>query len=629
MKKEQLLIFIICLVSAHGYSVINNISGVTGPKNSIYYIAGPTTVWAGAQIKDESIYLFNRGYLKGDLVIDNSSIFAYDPPGGKFISYSTTNGNDGTSNNRLNLINGSSLIIKFTRSRKNIAIKELSGNSSISRIGTGGDGLYVYTGKNSIIKNCRFQNIKNIECITPFAEFSNVDLINTEIGMLNWQAGRVDRYRINIPTTQSGWFSWMGKGSDRNQIWDWNPQAINPSKIVHQLASSRYFYGYTATYQFMDKESLKPVPGVKVYYRDNKLDPAKFELIGEYFSGASGRLNGKYNTRLRTNTLVTAFRPTIFFLTKYSLLTGGTQLTGIGNPYNSYRYKVQDVSITLDVRSYGHEYIDKKYSINSELGRIDSKTTPLEYQNYYLTPDKYITQKDVNIVKNYTEIFTTAQLYDYLKYMWVHDEKVPYVGVEASKLTFPDGWSLRLNKSLTGAEPVRIDYAKKRIAVRCKNLKPSENITLVQAPTGIISFKSNREYISMPYIDMNSNSYVLVEDVDDTDWVLVKDGDNVLYNRYGEFGFTYRAQNKNYQMYIHKADGTVARKNFDLNQPGIYNKFSISYSKAHDDFTEEDRKVLKKLPDNLIKKAEANTSLLNELKAWMILFTKQNQEQPQ
>lgn len=598
--------------------------------NGIKYIDEKKTLGSNqAKISNESIYLYDDGQLKGNLVVDNSSIFAFQPNHpGKFLSYSNTDGNDGSSLNVMKFINGSNLIVSMTNERKNIAIKELRDNSSISCVGKSSGGLFVYTGKDAILKNCRLENIKNIECITPFKEFQDVELINTQIGMLNWQAGRVDRYRINIPSTQSGWDSWLGTDNNgKNYFWDWNPIHVNPLKIVHQHTNSRYYLGYTATYQFVDKESLTPVKDVKVYFSDSFDNPSKFKLVAELYTDQNGKLRSSYDTRLRSNNPGTdKSKPTIFFLTQNSKLTSGTVSTGLSDPTTSYKYKLDTVQIKLDVRSYAHEFIPDNYSIESELGRINSKQEALEFQDYYLTPDKYITEQDVNKVKKYRRISNTAELYDYLKYMWVNDQNLPYVNVEASKLSIPDGWTLLLNDQMKGSKAVNINSTKKEIQIKCKNLKPTKHINVVQAVKGYIKFASHAEYISMPYIDSENNSYVLFTNIDSHDSVVVKDESKLKFIRNGEFGFTYKSQNKDYQVYIYKQDGTIARKNFPLSHSGIYNTFSVSYDETDDDFTQIDRKELVTIPEGFVLKLENDKSLLTTLKAWVIWLTKKKDD---
>jgi hypothetical protein len=607
------------LVPVDSYSDYNGFSrdGIT---SSIIRIRNTKNVNYGSYINLESFTIYNNGALRGDLTIRRSLIKATDPTD-NFLSYKTTTGNTNHPTNDLIITDGSSVLVDFDNARKNIYISELSKNSNIIRSGTGGSGLFVYTEDGARLTNCRLENIKNIECMGQFSEFSNVEFLNTQLGMLNWQAGRIDRFKINVPSTTSGWYSWIGAGGN-NSFWDWNPISIDKTKIVHQNNSAKYYSGYTASLKFVDKFSNIPIENVLIRFKDNRNNPSGVTSFrAQYITNSVGVMTGTTNSQDLTNT-ANGEKPTLFILTHKSRQTGGSTSTGVSDPSSSNNYVIDNVSTELEVRSYLHKYVPENFSISSEMGEIDQQKNVIAYSNFYLTEDDNITEKNINTVLAYSKIDSTTQLYDRLKAMWRNNNNYPKVTVEGTTIRIPDNWDLILDKSLSQA--ISIDVGNKIIRVKTESLEPTEKIDKLISPNGTVTFASD-EYINLPFTDETSNSYVKIVNVDPTDYIRVFDGNTLKFERYGSYGFPYNSANKNFKIELEKANGTKAMKLYDLNRTGIDNVFYISFIHAVNNFNLEDRTVLYQTPELTKDKLENNKRMLNNIKSWMIMLTKKIQ----
>jgi len=244
--------------------------------------------------------------------------------------------------------------------------------------------------------------------------------------MLNWQAGRLDRFGIDIASTTTGYSSWLGSGSDDNAFWDWNPRAFSATAVIHQTATSRNYVGYTASWIFRNTDG-SPASGILVRYSDDRSGSSA--LVGEYVTGVDGILEGTINSQTSAITSSQDY-PTLYILTSRSIVQLSTFSTGLSEPDTAHVYTMAAVSFVVEFRSYLHNAVANLTSIAAQIGLLNPNQSVANNSPFFLLFDPGVTVTDTSVVAAYSGIsnaaasftlsgsLTISQVYDSRKLYW-------------------------------------------------------------------------------------------------------------------------------------------------------------------------------------------------------------------
>jgi hypothetical protein len=252
--------------------------------------------------------------------------------------------------------------------------------------------------------------------------------------------------------------------------------------------------------------------------------------------------------------------------------------------------------------------------------------------NQLLFPDNNITETNESTVSGYSTINNLEELYDYAKYWKIQQSNIEtpslselLINVNGGTIELANQWNLVLNKN--AGSVFSVDKLNKIITIKSTNLEATSKYTRLISTTGTISVV-NDEYINFPYTDKDRDSYVRIINVNPTDNIKVMDGTVEMFNRNGEFGFPYKSENKLYGIVLLTSEQVEAMKYYDLNNSGIDNKMSISFTTANNSFTQDDRTKLYETSEKTTEKIENNKALLKTIKDWLIMMTKKIQDTP-
>lgn len=467
--------------------VFSTIVGITTTNdNGVLRVTDTQTVASSGIIDGETIIVTGNGRVQGDINITSSQL--------KFFGITSTGSGDtapftygdrADNSVHLRIMGSSSIIFETAGARRNILISELSTGSEIIETGTPGQ-LFVYSQTDAVITDAIFRGIRVHEVYRAFSKFFNVQYVDTGIGQLNWEAGRLDRYGIDIPSTTSGWYSWIGQGSASNAFWDWNPVFIDGTKIIHQNGNAKYYMGYTISYKFLDKFSGNPVSNVRVVYKDDRSSVGSGEVLrGEYFTDATGVLTGDVDS-LDLSVGSDISRPTLYVLTNQSRITSGTTVVGSGFPDNT-NYALDTLSSKLLIRSYLHTENSEDLSLNSEIGKIDADLNVVEFSNYYLTLDSGVTETDMSTVLGYTSLDDLSTFYDRAKAEWVNNDDYPVFTGSSSTI---DLGSTSLIVNSTSASVYSYDVPSDTVTIKSSIFVKTSKFTTITT-TGNVTIDSS------------------------------------------------------------------------------------------------------------------------------------------
>jgi hypothetical protein len=588
--------------------------------------------WDNVKIENEAILIRDKGYI--DVAFDKTidiakTIIKVENPDSAFFHINESN----NSHPRITVTKSSSIIADYsdpTIANKNIYLTEVTDNSAIIEKDTDGK-MFLYMQENARLSDCYLKGINSVVALGSFREFYNVDFVNTSVGMYNIGSGRIDRYRINIPSTRTSWMSRLGteNGGD-NCFYDWNPVAIDKRRIIHESMNSRYYQGYTATYKFIDKYSELPVEGVTVIYRDDRehVGGAK-KSIGVYYTNVNGVLMGSINSK-NSDTIPYQLQPTLHILTFQTVpVTTVFNLPAVGT--STHAYTMEEINSELDIKSYKHQRIAKNYSIDAEIGRINNDNSVKDYDTYYLKTDEAVTNIDIDSVMKYQIIETTEQLYDRSKAEWVKyvgDLEFPVVESEGGILYVKNNWNLSLGKNYP--ETYKVDFGSQTIFVKSNILDKTMKFNRIKCPTGIIAFEDNSK-IDFPYSDKIRDAYVRITDLDTSQVLSISDEfDNIIFDGYsGEFGYAYKSKNAKHKILLKMDDGTESMRFYDLNNTGIENIFRAGYIKSKSTFTNGDRFFMYSIDKETVDNLETDPEYLNNIYTLLMYLTKSVQKNPE
>lgn len=411
--------------------------------NGISFVSSAKLDLAGAVVANETLAITNGARLNGAFTISSSIVHIVSPIVGQGTSRGQTsvlgyiNSNEMSNQSNIVSILGSQI---FVNAPGNTNIVNLGISNAINSQIVEFDGreTFVYIQPGANLQNAIFSGIKGIEFNGAVSTFSRVSILDTSIGVISWQAGRIDIIGLNLPSTSSGYHGVLGIGGNSNQFRFWNSVSYDLSKILLTHPSSLAFEGFTATWRFVD--SVGNVAGVNLTYSDNRTD-ASVE-IGQYVSGADGTLTGTVNSKNGTVTSSQGY-PTLWVLTARTVLTGEVvnqnpqTFFTFDTPWIERLFTIAKVIPSIDIKSYRHIREDTITSITEEIGSITPQELVASYSKFVLSADSGVTQLNSATVAAYTGIARSAsvytlsgtrtlnEVYDFLKLQWSNVPGLP------------------------------------------------------------------------------------------------------------------------------------------------------------------------------------------------------------
>lgn len=392
--------------------------------NNVGTITTRVVTSSGATAVDEGIVIGTPdGQLVGAMTLSRCVIFVTPRPGNTLSGGTSLGGFVANGDIReANLID-SKVCMNSPGSgvRTNLLFDNIN-DSSISVELPG--NCFVYTDGDLI--NAAFYGVFVHEVNTPWTIFSNVVYENTALGMLNWEAGRLDRFGIDIASTTTGYSSWLGAGASGNAFWDWNPRVFSATDVLHQTDTSRNYVGYTASWIFRNTDG-SPASGVLARYSDDR--SGAIALVGQYVTGADGILEGTVNSQTSAVSSSQDY-PTLYVLTSRSIVESGFFSTGLSAPSFAHFYTMAAVSFVVEFRSYLHNAIANLTSISAQIGLLNPNQSVANSSPFFLLFDPGVTVTDTSVVAAYSGIsnaagsftlsgsLTISQVYDSRKLYW-------------------------------------------------------------------------------------------------------------------------------------------------------------------------------------------------------------------
>ena len=316
----------------------------------------------------------------------------------------------------------SSLLFAPLSSRKNILVSELTNTTVIE--GNQTRQTYCYTQSQAVLQNVIFDGIAVWEVYAPPSIASNITVRNASYGYLNWQAGRLDFLRFAVENIAIA-HAWLGGWGQNNTGYHWNNDAsFDRTKIRLQTNNVEYFEGYTASWNFRDRDTAALVNDVLVIYRDDF--SGSDSEVGRYVSNTEGRLVGTLSTQKRVS-VPSQELGALFILTGKS----NTALSTYSSPGGGASYDFEDVTPKIEIRSYAHERPsgfspDDNFTISAEIGVLASDYTVSDYADFILIIDSNITVT-ASVASAYTELDNAEKFYNRAKAEWRLNDGFPYL----------------------------------------------------------------------------------------------------------------------------------------------------------------------------------------------------------
>jgi len=273
----------------------------------------------------------------------------------------------------------------------------------------------VYLLANATVLNSSFRGVKWLETTGAIAAFAGNSLLETALGVLNYQNGTQDLVGLNIPSTTTGYFGALGEGAANSSFRIWNPVAFNFAKILHSSSTSFAIQGYSATIRIRDSGGF--VNSAGVFYKDDRVAVGEVDLIASYLTNSSGILTGAYNSQTGV-TGTNIARPTLWIQTAKTRLTGAqvaqnpantlyTAVT-VGGSYREFVAVIDNISSEIEIRSYLHLVTEKLLTPTTEAGKINADGSVNFYLDSLLELDTGVTQTNTATVAAYTGFAHTA-----------------------------------------------------------------------------------------------------------------------------------------------------------------------------------------------------------------------------
>jgi hypothetical protein len=465
-------------------------------------ITGTGTIDGECVVIDRSTSYLETGTSSGSISVTNSEIVLdSDTPTGNDTTAVINYGGRTVTTTTVSFVD-SFILAKTLTTRHNIMVTELT-RCSVIESGSSGY-LFCYTGTNAIVDTVLFRGINVWEIYQAPSIFFNVTVDDVNFGYLNWEAGRLDVFGFAVSSIGMGHI-WMGQGAANNASWHWNNDPSVDKRIFYlTYASNRYYEGYTATWKFIDRDTLNPIQDVLLIFRDDRSGSSAAR--GSFTTDSTGILTGTYISQTDTTGSSTT-RPTLFMLTAQitsvdtsspgaydfptSVLTGEQ-----GN--RSYNYRIDIVSPELEVRSYGYQAVTgfgpaDFYSISAEIGSINSDLSISRYQDFVLSADTGVTVSQAT-ADAYTTLTNLEQFFDRTKSEWRDNDVYP--------LPTKDGLIIDL-KDVSVAIDASAASAFTFSSIEATRGTVAASLTWAESTTASISAGSNR-YLLVAIANENS-----------------------------------------------------------------------------------------------------------------------------
>lgn len=355
-----------------------------------------------------------------------------------------TNGNDNNApltfgarantTNRMRVQENSVILAGPFTGRRNIFLSELSGGSSVIEA-ENTQQLFVYTQTDAILDVCTFRGIQVWEVYRSPSVAFKITVDGAQNGYLNWEAGRLDFIGFKASNINQGSI-WIGQGNGgNNQSYHWNNDpTFDEERFYLTSANNRYYGGYTASWEFVDRDTGSPIQDAELIYIDDRggLDAEQ----GRYTTNASGYLTGTYDTQFETAG-ANQERSTLYVRTNQVTAVGAngsgtfpaTTITG-GQGNRLQNYNLDAITPKIEVRSYEYQAPPgfnqgDTFPMTQEIGEIKSDGSVLKYQDFVLIKDEGVTETDKPTVLGYPTLDTTEKLYDRIKAEWRDNDGYP------------------------------------------------------------------------------------------------------------------------------------------------------------------------------------------------------------
>jgi len=414
-----------------------SITGLTTVAGSdgVERVTASQTVSGTGGVDGETITVATGIYVgtSGTFTIQRTTWRAHEPGTGNdttaFLHY-----NSRTATNTMQILDDSMVLVERASGRSNAQLSNLKDSYIV--VTGGSTEVFIYIQNGGEWERCTLKGINVIESIGVPGVFFQVKILQSTKAFLNWEAGRIDRIGIDIPSTTSYYFTWIGTGnSGNNSVYDWNPVQTTvddwlggtPSSGRHLLlqhANSHYEWGFTVSWLFKDLDSGNAQADASVIFSDDYDDiGGTLSEVGRWTSGSDGILEGTVDSRTRS-TGSSQDRPTIFVTKQVAVETGSSGSTGQGDPTTCYYYNIEDISFTLEIRSYGHLEEAVKSTLENELGKMAGDYSVTEYRDYLLKPDAGVTGTKA-AADALTEIADLNDFFDRTKAEWRDNDDYP------------------------------------------------------------------------------------------------------------------------------------------------------------------------------------------------------------
>lgn len=310
--------------------------------------------------------------------------------------------------------------------RKNIFLSELTRSKIIHQ--DSANGLYIYTPPDAILEEVLFNGTQTWEIVGVPSIASGIKLQDVTYGFLNWEAGRLDFLYIEVSSNTAD--AWLGNGnSGNNQAYMWNSVAFDNTKIRLQNVNGTLYEGNTASWRFIDQETLANVDDVLVIY-DSDFSGSRTEL-GRYTTNANGLLQGTYDSQNDT-TGADIERPTLFVLNNYTDQAGSDHSAGGGFTYSNIA-----VTAYVEIRSYLYDQpagfsVSDSFSMADPIGELAPDYTVSQYELFRLMADSNLTELNKTTVLAYASLDTPETLYDRAKAEWRDNDDFPLISRNGS-----------------------------------------------------------------------------------------------------------------------------------------------------------------------------------------------------
>ena len=306
-------------------------------------------------------------------------------------------------------------------------------NTMVCESGATGECL-LYTPPDAVLDDVYFNGIGAWEIVESFTKGFDIKVEDVRYGYLRFEVGRCDFFGFKVISSTDGAFSIEDNTGGAILDFHWNPDpSVDFQKIFINQSGPKVYEGYTATWQFVDRDTGSAVEDVTLIYTDD--ETGSDVEVGRWTTNSSGYLEGTVDSQTRT-TGTSQVRSNLFILVnKIDTVDSGnpgaytyptTSLTGFNNQVRSENYELDAVTAKLEVRSYLYEapsgFVEgDTYTITEQIGRFDTDLVPTEYASFNMVPDAGVTATKAT-ADAYTTLENLEKFYDRAKSEWTDND---------------------------------------------------------------------------------------------------------------------------------------------------------------------------------------------------------------